>query len=124
MEIRSLTPTLLILAFATVLVWQYLDYRAQVESHEAEHRRHGIAVLNAFESVAIRVLSPRMLPPLTLLVGSTASTATRWLWRVSDVPSASMKVLFPAPGTPLTPTRQAPPVAGKSASSTSWANPA
>ena len=27
---------------------------------------------------AIRVLSPRMLPPVRLDVGSTASTATRW----------------------------------------------
>ena len=29
-------------------------------------------------SCSMRVLSPRMLPPVTLLLGSTASTATRW----------------------------------------------
>ena len=53
----------------------------------------------------IRVLSPRMLPPERVLVGSTASTATRRPAPVSLVPSASMKVLFPTPGTPVTPTR-------------------
>lgn len=54
MKFRALTPVLLIVAFAAMLVWQYLDYHTQVESHRAEHRRYGIAVLNAFESVAIR----------------------------------------------------------------------
>ena len=54
MKIRSLTPALLVLAFAGVVVWQLLDYRSQVDSHVAEHRRYGIAVLNAYESVAFR----------------------------------------------------------------------
>ncbi len=56
MRVRSITPTLLVLTLALtgVLAWQYLDYRSQVHSHEGEHRRHGIAVLSAFESVAFR----------------------------------------------------------------------
>jgi hypothetical protein len=56
----------------------------------------------------MRVLSPRMLPPVTLLLGSMASTATRLPCRVSSVPSASMNVLLPTPGTPVMPTRRAP----------------
>lgn len=56
MRTRSLTSAILglALALAAVVVWQVLDYQAQVRAHEAEHRRHGFAVLNAFESVAIR----------------------------------------------------------------------
>jgi hypothetical protein len=38
---------------------------------------------------------------------------------VSSVPNASMNVLLPTPGTPLMPTRRAPPVSGSSAVSTS-----
>ena len=54
----------------------------------------------------IRVLSPRMLPPPFGLVGSTERTATRCpksvtIWR----PRASMRVLLPAPGTPVIPIR-------------------
>ena len=53
--------------------------------------------------------------------GSTASTATRCPAPVSRVPSASMKVDFPTPGTPLIPTRCAPPACGSSSSSSSCA---
>jgi len=53
-----------------------------------------------------------MLPRETELLGSTASTATLRPASQSRQPRASMKVLFPAPGTPVTPTRIAPPVWG------------
>ena len=41
-------------------------------------------------SFAIRVLSPRMLPPVRVDDGSTASTATRCPASISRLPSASM----------------------------------
>ncbi len=53
----------------------------------------------------MRVLSPRMLPPVRVDDGSTASTATRRPSPVSFVPSASMNVDLPTPGTPVMPTR-------------------
>ena len=57
-------------------------------------------------SVAMRVLSPRMLPPVRSLLGSTASTATLCPYSaMTKFPSASMRVLLPAPGTPVMPTR-------------------
>ena len=56
-------------------------------------------------SRSIRVLSPRMLPPVTGLLGSTASTATRWPAPIRCSPNASMKVLLPTPGGPVIPTR-------------------
>ena len=62
----------------------------------------------------MRVLSPRIEPPVRPLDGSTASTATRWPAAVSMVPKASMKVLLPTPGTPVMPTRCAPPACGSS----------
>src|SRR3989442_9306339 len=64
----------------------------------------------------MRVLSPRMLPPESALEGSTASTATFFPRPIRWSPKASMKVLFPTPGTPLTPTRAARPVAGSRSS--------
>ena len=67
----------------------------------------------------MRLLSPRMLPPLRALEGSTASTATRWPPSISRIPRASMRVLLPTPGTPVIPTRVALPVAGRRLSSTS-----
>src|SRR4051794_4661365 len=69
----------------------------------------------------MRVLSPRIEPPVRPLDGSTASTATRWPAAVSMVPKASMKVLLPTPGTPVTPTRCAPPACGSTAWRTAWA---
>lgn len=72
-------------------------------------------------SRSIRVLSPRMEPPVLLDEGSTASTATRWPRPVSRVPKASMKVDFPTPGTPLIPIRRAFPACGSSAVSNCWA---
>jgi len=57
------------------------------------------------ESDAIRVLSPSTEPPVRTDDGSTASTPTRWPAAVSRVPSTSMKVDLPTPGTPEMPTR-------------------
>ena len=62
---------------------------------------------------AMRVLSPRMLPPVRVDEGSTASTATRWPSPVSIVPRASMNVDLPTPGTPVMPTRWLPPALGQ-----------
>src|SRR5213592_3115267 len=64
----------------------------------------------------MRVLSPRMLPPESALEGSTASTATFFPRPIRWSPKTSMKVLFPTPGTPLTPTRAARPVPGSRSS--------
>src|SRR5207244_12421414 len=64
----------------------------------------------------MRVLSPRMLPPESALEGSTASTATFFPRPTRWRPKASMKVLLPTPGTPLTPTRAARPVPGRRSS--------
>ena len=46
-------------------------------------------------SCSIRVLSPRIEPPLRVLDGSTASTATRWPCSTRWTPSASMNVDLP-----------------------------
>ena len=77
--------------------------------------------MNARSSTAsrsMRVLSPRMLPPEIGLDGSTLSTATfSPRSRIRCMPSASMKVLLPTPGTPVMPTRRDWPVCGSSASS-------
>ena len=51
----------------------------------------------------MRVLSPRMLPPVRFELGSMASTATRWPAAVRCVPRASMNVDLPTPGTPVMP---------------------
>src|SRR6202042_3596382 len=72
-------------------------------------------------SLVMRVLSPRMLPPLRVEDGSTASTATRCPWSISWPPRASMKVDLPTPGTPVMPTRLAGPACGSSRVSTYWA---
>ena len=64
-------------------------------------------------SCSMRVLSPRIEPPLRVLDGSTASTATRWPSATTCSPSASMKVDLPAPGAPEMPMRIAAPVCGK-----------
>ena len=69
----------------------------------------------------MRVLSPRTLPPVTELLGSTAVTATFRPRSVSRVPRASMSVLLPAPGTPVMPTRTARPGRAATACTTSWA---
>ena len=72
-------------------------------------------------SRAIRVLSPRIDPPDRADDGSTASTATFEPAPVSVIPSWSMNVDFPTPGTPLIPTRRAPPACGSSSTSSSCA---
>src|SRR5262245_18638092 len=71
----------------------------------------------AAASRGMRVLSPRMLPPERALDGSTARTATRLPRPSRWSPKASMKVLLPTPGTPLTPTRVACPASGRRSSS-------
>lgn len=53
----------------------------------------------------MRVLSPRMAPPLACELGSIASTATRSPASSMAQPSVSMSELLPAPGGPDTPTR-------------------
>ena len=64
---------------------------------------------SSWARLSMRVLSPRMLPPVTGLLGSTASTATRWPFDQQCRPrSVSMKVLLPTPGGPVMPTRSAP----------------
>ena len=53
----------------------------------------------------MRVLSPRMLPPLMCEDGSMGTTATRCDLDTRRMPSASINVLLPAPGGPATPMR-------------------
>jgi len=60
----------------------------------------------------MRVLSPRIDPPVRELDGSIASTATRCPASTTWRPRASMRVDFPAPGAPEMPMRIAPPVWG------------
>jgi hypothetical protein len=72
-------------------------------------------------SCSMRVLSPRMEPPLTLDDGSTASTATRWPRSMRNRPSTSMNVLLPTPGTPDSPMRSERPLDGSRALSNSSA---
>ena len=68
-----------------------------------------------FASRAIRVLSPRIEPPVRAEEGSTASTATLWPRPIRNMPSSSMVVDLPTPGEPVMPTRIALPVSGNSA---------
>ena len=51
----------------------------------------------------MRVLSPKILPLFSELLGSTANTATFLPCEVKCLPKASIKVLFPTPGTPVIP---------------------
>ena len=80
-----------------------------------------IKALGLIASCSIRVLSPRMEPPLRVLLGSMAKTATLCPLSASMLPKLSMKVLFPAPGTPVMPRRTALPVCGNSSLITSRA---
>jgi hypothetical protein len=63
-----------------------------------------------------------MLPPERALDGSTASTASRLPSPTRCMPKASMNVLFPTPGTPVTPSLTARPVCGSSRSSSRCAS--
>ena len=79
-------------------------FRATPPSEPAE----GDGRMNAFfatESSSIRVLSPRILPLVRSLLGSMAKTASLDPACIRCIPSASIKVLFPAPGTPVIPIR-------------------
>ncbi len=64
----------------------------------------------SWPSRAMRVLSPRIEPPVRVDEGSTASTATLCPASVRYVPSASIVVDLPAPGAPVMPSRTAFPV--------------
>ena len=57
------------------------------------------------EMLSMRVLSPRIEPPLRSDEGSMASTASLCRSEVTMLPMASMKVDLPAPGTPVMPMR-------------------
>ena len=81
------------------------------DAAERAGRRRGADVgSGSTASRAIRVLSPRMEPPVRAEDGSTASTATLCPRSVSRLPSASMVVDLPTPGAPVMPTRRAVPV--------------
>tara|TARA_B100001758_G_scaffold245658_1_gene259098 strand:- start:1391 stop:1705 length:315 start_codon:yes stop_codon:yes gene_type:complete len=58
-------------------------------------------------------LSPRILPPVLVLDGSIASTATLFLSFKISFPNSSMKQLLPTPGTPVTAIRIEFPECGK-----------
>ncbi len=73
-------------------------------------------------SCSMRVLSPRIDPPLRVLDGSTANTATRCSCATRKPPSASMKVDLPAPGAPEMPTRMDFPACGSTSSSSASAS--
>ena len=64
-------------------------------------------------SRSIRVLSPRIEPPVRADDGSTARTATRRPDAVSIEPKLSIKVDLPTPGVPVRPSLIAPPALGK-----------
>ena len=73
------------------------------------------------QMLSMRVLSPRMDPPLRSDEGSMASTASLWRREVTMLPTASMKVDFPAPGTPVMPMRTDFPAWGRQRSMISCA---
>ena len=70
------------------------------EVPEADGR---IKALLFLTNSSILVLSPKILPLVILLLGSTAKTATFLFSVVRCVPKASIKVLLPTPGTPVIP---------------------
>ena len=79
--------------------------------------REGLGRMKARLSKArrsMRVLSPRILPFERELLGSTAKTATFLPASKSLPPKTSIKLLFPTPGTPVTPIRKDCPVCGNS----------
>ena len=75
------------------------------------------------EMLSMRVLSPRIEPPLRSELGSMASTASLCRREVTIPPTASMKVDLPAPGTPVMPMRIERPAWGRHFSmiSCAWA---
>ena len=73
------------------------------------------------EMLSMRVLSPRIEPPLRSDEGSMASTASLCRSEVTMLPTASMKVDFPAPGTPVMPMRTDFPACGRQRSMISCA---
>ena len=91
-------------ASSTSIAW--LVARATPPSVPAEGEGR-MKASGSTDSVAMRVLSPSTEPPVRTDDGSTARTPTRWPEPVSRVPSASMNVDFPTPGTPEMPTRVA-----------------
>ena len=65
------------------------------------------------DMLSMRVLSPRIEPPLRSELGSMASTARRWCSDTTMLPTASMNVDLPAPGTPVMPMRTDRPAWGR-----------
>lgn len=75
----------------------------QLEQPAAGIRQHRPLALPTHRGM--RVLSPRIAPPLACELGSMASTATLSPASSMVQPSVSMSELLPAPGGPDTPTR-------------------
>ena len=73
-------------------------------------------------SSVMRVLSPRIEPPLSEELGSTASTARRRPRASAASPSASMRLDLPTPGAPDMPTRRLRPASGARRSSNASAS--
>ena len=65
--------------------------------------------LGAAVAAAIRTLSPRMAPPVRGDDGSTASTAGRRPFSARRMVHAAVRVDFPEPGGPVSPTTWALP---------------
>ena len=65
------------------------------------------------DNSSMRVLSPKILPPLEALEGSMVRMATFIPLFTKTLPKASINVLFPTPGTPVIPIRIALPEKGK-----------
>ncbi|MBA7564993.1 hypothetical protein ES708_06662 [subsurface metagenome] len=80
-----------------------------------------INALGSAASFSILVLSPIILPLERALLGSMAKTASFLSNPVTYVPSASINVLLPTPGTPVIPTRTDFPQRGRHCSIISWA---
>ena len=74
-------------------------------SNEPAEGEGRINALRCVDSCSIRVLSPSIDPLLIELLGSIASTANRLPFCTISIPKASIRVLLPAPGTPVIPNR-------------------
>ena len=72
-----------------------------------------INAFSSFESSSILVLSPKIEPLFNEELGSMAKTATFFPFLIANRPKFSIKVDFPAPGTPVIPTLTLFPVSGR-----------
>lgn len=78
---------------------RFAGLRATPPSDPAEGEGR-MKTLGLDEMLSMRVLSPRIEPPLRSELGSMASTASLCLSEVTILPTASMKVDFRLPGRP------------------------